>query len=109
MDFTRFAVRLHSALPVLTGIPQLGDDRLCVRVGHPEALAFVRILPPSYGLVMEAIELGLLEPLSLQRPVGEVLSLLASAEGGHPHGLLPAPPLPHQSSRQRSRHLYRLK
>jgi hypothetical protein len=104
VDYTRFAVRLRSPLHALTG---LTDDRLLVRVGHPEPITLIRVLPPSYGIIAEAIELGLLEPLNLQQPLGEVLQILATADGGLPHGLSapasqPAPPT-------RRRGLYRLK
>lgn len=110
MDYTRFVVKLRDSLPCLTGIQDLGDDRLCVRVGHPEPIAFVRIVPPSYGLVMEAIEEGRVEPLNLQMPVAEVLSLLAAVEGGHPHGLPSGLPPVHPRSMPRLlRHLRRLK
>lgn len=94
MDYRDFVVRVCSPLPELTGIPGLGDDRLCVRVGHIEPIAFVRILPPSYGLVIQALESGMVEPLSLQTPLGDLLSTLARAEGGYPTGLLPGPPSP---------------
>ena len=107
MDLTRFAVRLHSPLPQLTDISTLGNDSLCVRVGHPDAIAFIRIVPPSYGLVMEAIESGLVEPLNLQLPSAQILAFLSQAVGAPPHGLLERQyQLPPGA---RPRHLLRLK
>jgi hypothetical protein len=111
LDYTRFAVRLRSPLAALTQIPTLGNDRLCVRVGHPEAIAFIRILPPVYGLVVNALEEGLAEPLNLQRPLAEILTMLATADGAYPHGLLPDPPPVPRTSTPRSRRptIFRLK
>jgi hypothetical protein len=110
MDYTRFAVRLCSPLEALTQIQNLGDDRLCVRVGHPEPIAFVRILPPSYGMVVNALEDGLVEPLNLQQPLADVLMMLATADGGLPHGLRwPGPARPGMTRRFRHPTIFRVK
>lgn len=103
MDYTRFAVLLRSPLPSLTGLPR---DRLLVRVGHPEALTLIRVLPPLYGNVIEALEDGLVEPLNLQQPVAAVLQMLAVAGGGYPVGLGPATP-PTPPAHPRRLHLVR--
>ena len=79
---TIFAARLLEPIPMLTGISQLGDDRLCIRIGHTEPIAFVRILQPHYAGIKHALELGLVELLRGDRPVGEVLSMLTAAELG---------------------------
>jgi hypothetical protein len=80
-----FVLRLCSPLPALTGIPHLGQDSLCIRIGHPEPLAFVRVLPPtqgrgviggSYELVMAALLTGRAELLNADRTVEEAVAAL---------------------------------
>ncbi len=89
MDHTHFGVRLHAPLPIFRGEP---DDRLIVRVGHPEPVALVRILPPNYGAIITALDHGLVMPLNAQQHAGELIRTLAELQAEGPAAAAPAVP-----------------
>lgn len=73
MDLPSFVLRLTRAIP---RIGAQAGDRLIVRVGHPEAVVLHRVLPPNYGLVLDAIDGGELEMISPQLEACELIDRL---------------------------------
>lgn len=61
MSHAGSAFQLVAPLPSLGGLP---FDRLIIRLGHLEPMALVRIVPPDYHAVADALDQGILLPLN---------------------------------------------
>lgn len=103
MDYQNFAVQLIAPLPPFRAEPR---DRLIVRVGHDDPIILQRSLPPNYGLIVQALEQGLVLPLSRLRHADELIEMLAAS--GSLAQPVPAPQSPAPPWRS-ARHLHRLK
>ncbi len=81
MSATDFGVQLIHPLAIFRGEP---GDRLIVRVGHPDPIMLIRRLPPNYGAIITALDLGYVLPLNPHRAAAELITTLTELQAAPP-------------------------